>query len=124
MTIQLNNAITKKNYIHAYDQSFIRIGNETFLSSVIVTPSTIRAWDPKKFISIIPHHLSYILEIKPEIILLGTGAKQHFPTEHLLSWILESNINIEFMDTGATCRSYNVLLEEDRDVVALLILET
>ena len=124
MTIQLNDVITHKNYIHAYDQNLIRIGNESFSSSLIATPSIIRIWEPNKFTDIIPHHLNYVLEIKPEIILLGTGTKQYFPTGDLLSWISENNINIEFMDTGATCRSYNILLEEGRNVAALLILAT
>ncbi len=56
-----------------------------------------------------------------EIVLLGTGAKQHFPSGEIRRLFLERNISLEPMDTGAACRTFNVLVSEDRRVAAALI---
>ncbi|MEM9360380.1 MAG: MTH938/NDUFAF3 family protein, partial [Pseudomonadota bacterium] len=57
----------------------------------------------------------------PEFLLLGTGRKQHFPTPELRAAFAEAGIGLEAMNTGAACRTYNVLLAEGRPVAAALI---
>ena len=56
-------------------------------------------------------------------MLLGSGASQCFPEPALLAPLLERGIGIEVMDTGAACRTYNVLVSEDRRVVAALFVD-
>ena len=67
-------------------------------------------------------HLAAILELKPTIVLLGTGAKFQFPDPARLAPLYKAGIGVEVMDTPAACRTYNILLGEGRDVLAALIL--
>lgn len=123
MKIELDNTITHPYRINSYEKGSILIGNERFVSSVIITPSTvINNWQPQTFADIASHHLDQILEMKPELILLGTGRKQHFPGTDLFLTITKFNIGFEVMDTGAACRSYNILLQEGRNVAAALLM--
>jgi uncharacterized protein len=68
------------------------------------------------------NHVEQILALKPELIIIGTGNKLVFPAVELYSSIIQHGIGVDFMDTGAACRTYNILMSEDRDVVAGLIL--
>ncbi|MEE9160902.1 MAG: Mth938-like domain-containing protein [Gammaproteobacteria bacterium] len=123
MKIELDNALTHPYRINAYGPGSILIGNDRFVSSVIITPSNVvNNWQPQSFADIAPHHLDQILDMKPEVILLGTGRRQHFPESDLFLNITKLNIGIEVMDTGAACRSYNILLQEGRNVAAALLM--
>jgi uncharacterized protein len=57
----------------------------------------------------------------PAFLLLGTGTKQVFPDLAVRRAFEAANIALEVMDTGAACRTYNVLLAEQRPVAAALI---
>jgi len=123
MKIELDNTLTHPYRINSYEQGSILIGNERFVSSVIITPSTVISdWQPQTFADIATRHLEQILEIKPELILLGTGRRQHFPDTDLYLNMAKLNIGFEVMDTGAACRSYNILLQEGRNVAAALLM--
>ena len=58
-----------------------------------------------------------------EVILLGTGTKQVFPDEHLLTKILKRGVGIEVMDSQSVCRTFNLLVSEYRKPFAMLMLE-
>lgn len=123
MKIELDSTTTHLNRINSYEQGSIVIGNERFVSSFIITPSiVIHNWPPQTFADIAVHHLDQILEMKPELILLGTGRQQHFPETDLFLNTKKLNIGFEVMDTGAACRSYNILLQEGRNVAAALLM--
>jgi uncharacterized protein len=123
MKIELDNTLMHPYRINSYEQGSILIGNDRFVSSVIITPSNvINNWQPQSFADIAPHHFDQILEMKPELILLGTGRRQHFPESDLFLKTAKLNIGFEIMDTGAACRSYNILLQEGRNVAAALLM--
>ena len=65
--------------------------------------------------------LCRLLLQKPDILLLGTGEKQQFLAPRLMKPVAEAGTGLEVMDTAAACRTYNVLMAEDRHVVAALI---
>lgn len=123
MKIELDSSLIHPYRINSYEQGSIVIGDERFFSSLIITPSiVINNWPPQTYKDIATHHLEQIIEMKPELILLGTGCQQHFPdTEFFLS-TAKLNIGFEVMDTGAACRSYNILLQEGRNVAAALLM--
>ena len=56
-----------------------------------------------------------------ELIIIGTGKKLVFPDDEKLMFFHENNIGVEVMDTAAACRTWNILLSEDRNVMAALI---
>jgi len=64
-----------------------------------------------------------VLELQPEVLLIGTGARQVFPGTALIAELYALRLGFEIMDTAAACRTYNVLVAEGRDVAAALIVE-
>ena len=60
--------------------------------------------------------------LNPEVVLLGTGARQVFPSHAARAALLRRRIGIEVMDNGAVCRTYNLLASEGRRVLAAVML--
>ena len=65
--------------------------------------------------------ITRIFALEPELVLLGTGIRQIFPPASFRAQFLSAGIGFEAMDTGAACRTFNVLVTEQRRVVALLM---
>ena len=64
----------------------------------------------------------FLLELKPAIVLLGTGAAQRFPMPALARRLTTAQVGLEVMDTAAACRTYNILAAEGRRVAAALLM--
>jgi len=58
---------------------------------------------------------------KPEVLLVGTGARLQFLPREVVAPLLAVGIGVEVMDTQAAARTYNILMAEGRRVVAALI---
>lgn len=69
-------------------------------------------------------HIEAILELQPELVVLGTGARQVFPAAAFMAGFLRKGIGIEVMDNAAAARTYDLLAGEGRHVVAAFILPT
>lgn len=110
-------------FISAYDQNQIVINGRSLQSSFVLAPDTvIEHWPVTDIAQLLPEHFAAVLSLKPEMVLLGTGAKLTFPEVACYAEIINHGIGVEVMDTGAACRTYNILLGEGRRVVAGLIL--
>ncbi len=59
---------------------------------------------------------------RPELVIFGSGERLQFVSPGLYRCLIEAGIGVETMDTGAACRTYNVLASEGRSVVAALLL--
>ncbi|SFP36562.1 Uncharacterized conserved protein, contains Mth938-like domain [Nitrosomonas cryotolerans] len=91
--------------------------------SLIVLPDkVIENWPVKALGQLESEHFECILPFRPEIVLLGTGSNFNFPHHSLINHLVKSGIGIEVMDTKATCRTYNILIEEGRRVAAALLI--
>ena len=111
------------NLIRRYSADSITIGDETLRTSFIVGATTlIRAWPPQDVESLTTQHLEAIWELKPELVVLATGARQQFPRAAMRAEFATRKIGIEVMEIGAACRTYNVLLSEERRVLAAVLL--
>jgi uncharacterized protein len=66
-------------------------------------------------------HFDAVLAAEPEVVLLGTGARQRFAHPRLTAALIARRIGVESMDTGAACRTYNILMTEGRKVLAALL---
>jgi uncharacterized protein len=87
-----------------------------------MTPSQlIRNWPPQSVDKICADHLEVITELKPEVLLIGTGDTLTFPDVKLTYQLMEQGIGVEVMDTAAACRTYNVLMHESRRVAIALV---
>ena len=110
--------------IEAYEPGRVRIGGQHYSGGVAVTAGQVLAeWAPDGFDALTPEHLEAIRAFAPQVVVLGTGTRQRFPHPGLYARLLEDGIGVEVMDTGAACRTYNILASEGRRVVAALILE-
>ena len=63
-----------------------------------------------------------IAALKPEVVLLGTGEKQVFPSREAIVSLLKRRIGVEVMDNAAASRTYNLLASEGRRAVAAFML--
>jgi len=123
MKIHLLGDDSPGNVIRGHDATSVTIGESTYTSSLIVSPThLITDWEPETAKSLTAENLALLVGLNPELILIGTGARQHFPSTEILRSIITDNIGYEIMDTGAACRTYNILVAEGRAVVAGLIL--
>ena len=79
-------------------------------------------WPVTNFADLIQTHFDEISALKPEVVLLGTGQKHQFLHPNISQQLINNGIAIECMTTAAACRTYNILMSEDRAVVAALII--
>jgi uncharacterized protein len=108
--------------IRAYGAGELRIDDDIYRETVILSASAIVPLpDVRNMSDLAALDPSRILALDPELILLGTGPRQIFPAASLRSRFLSAGIGFEVMDTGAACRTYNVLVAEQRRVAALLM---
>jgi uncharacterized protein len=98
--------------------------SEVLTASFVITPQRLlRDWPPQTYADLAAEHFDRLLELGPEVVLLGTGTTFRYPAPALLAPLTGRGIGIEVMDTGAACRTFNVLVAEGRQVVAALLLE-
>ena len=110
------------NVIRALGADWVRIGESEYRQNLIVTPDAIATgWAPDGFAALTEGDFAGLLQHRPELVLLGTGATQRFPHPRLLSALSDARVGVEMMDTRAACRTFNILIAEDRRVVAALI---
>lgn len=107
--------------IRSYESGRIETDEATYSTSIIITPKQVTLWRPKTISELTESDLIALLAFDPKIILLGTGSVLTFPPTAIWRCCIEKNIGYEVMDTAAACRTYNVLMTENRNVVAGLI---
>lgn len=109
--------------ITAYDERSIFVNGQPYFSSLLIMPDKlITSWEPQSIHSITDQDISFILDLKPEIVLIGTGAKLIHLKQSLFKALYEQKIGVEIMDTPAACRTYAILMSEGRRVLAGLFL--
>jgi uncharacterized protein len=121
--MKLTLALRSQNYIRAYEAGSIRLTERTITSNCLIAPEqVITDWSAREVATLTMNDLQAIFALKPELVILGTGMQQQFPATAIRAAFLARDIGFEVMDLGAACRTFNVLLSEDRQVVAALLL--
>ncbi|HUW97735.1 MAG TPA: MTH938/NDUFAF3 family protein [Acidiferrobacter sp.] len=112
-----------RHVIRTYEPGRILIGTASYERSLILTPDRIiDDWRPQHFGELDAQALEELLGLQAEVVLLGTGSKLRFLGSAQPASPTHLPVAIECMDTGAACRTYNLLLSEGRPVaVGLLI---
>ena len=111
------------NLVRSYARGELIIGERTVRASCIVSAeSLIVDWPAESAAALVAADLEPIFELAPQIVLLGTGARLEFPSAKIRSAFATRGIGLEVMDLGAACRTFNVLVQEERRTVAALIL--
>lgn len=108
--------------IRAYAAGELRINDRSIRTAAIVSAAAVLEEPLLHGVAdLATEHIARVLALDPELVLLGSGARQAFPPPSFAAEFLRRGIGFEAMDTGAACRTFNVLVAEGRRVVALLL---
>ena len=114
---------TGKNLFTGHGAGYVAVNGVRYATSLVVTPERlIEDWPAVDFDHLSAQHFEFLLALKPEILLLGTGAALRFPPPQLSSCLNAARVGLEVMDNPAVCRTYNILTAEGRNVVAAMLL--
>ncbi len=109
------------NTFTGYGEDYVLVNSQRHESSLIVMPERILPWDVSEFTKITAEDLEKLKALEAEIILLGTGPRQRFLHPRLTAPLVRARIGVEVMDLQAACRTYNILVAEERKVAAALM---
>lgn len=104
--------------IQSYRASGFRIGNTSYDAPVIVTPHVTFEWNGQLTVEALSQVFSVVPSI--EVLLLGTGPRHEMVEPALHAALKQHGIVVDSMNSGAACRTFNVLLGEGRRVAAAL----
>lgn len=109
------------NTFTAYGEGYVMVNGQRHEVNLIVLPERLLPWKVAAFDALEEADFQVFLEMNLEILLLGTGPKQRFPHPRLTRALAARRIGIEAMDLQAACRTYNILMAEERRVAAALL---
>ncbi len=115
-------ASSNSNTVTAYGAGYIEVNRVRHTGSLIVAPDApIRSWEASDIEKLRAEHFAPVLELDPEIVLVGTGATQRFLPPQTTALLSRAGVGFEVMDTAAACRTFNILMAEGRRVVGAFL---
>lgn len=122
--MNINLEAPDSNTIRSYTDSQISIGSEIYKKSTIISQDTIISpWEIVSVADINDENIELLLQQNPDIILIGHASISVSVPIGVLSYLSKKRIGLECMSIGAACRTFNVLLNEQRKVVAGIIIK-
>ena len=110
--------------IQAYDEGQVTVSNQVFTNNIIVTANrTIEGWTKQSAETLDQAAIDVLAALEVQVVIIGTGHRQVFPRPSLLATLTTKGVGVEVMTTAAACRTYNILLSEERPVAAALLLD-
>lgn len=110
--------------VTAYDAAGVEINAVRFTHSLIVMPEMAPvAWPVGSFEDLTAENFAPIDAAQPDVVIVGTGARQRFIHPKLITALTARRIGVECMDNQAACRTYNILMAEGRKVALALIFD-
>jgi uncharacterized protein len=109
------------NTFTAYGDGYVMVNGQRFEANMIVLPERLMPWEVTDFAALKETDFQVFIDMDLEILLLGTGPKQRFPNPRLTQALAARRIGVEAMDLQAACRTYNILMAEERRVAAALL---
>ena len=110
-----------RNAITGYGEGYVMVNGRRHEASLIVLPDRVVPWEVSEFTRMAIEDFEKLKILDVEILLLGTGPTQRFPHPRLTAPLAEAGIGLEVMDLKAACRTYNILVAEERKVAAALL---
>ena len=109
-------------FIRSVSPKGFQVVDDHYSSSIIISATQlVPDWPVNSIEALTESRLGEILDLEPEVVLVGTGAHQAFLPPQQMMFFYSREIGIEVMTTPAACRTFNVLVSESRKVVAALI---
>jgi uncharacterized protein len=110
------------NTVTGYGDGYVEINRRRFAHALILQPEgEVLDWAAASFEALAAEHFEALLAHTPEIVILGTGERHRFPHPRLTAALTDARIGVEVMDTRAACRTYNILMNEGRRVLAVIL---
>jgi len=110
-------------FVRRADAHTVVVVDRPFTASIILTrDKVLDDWAVADVAAMTPEHVQPIVALKPDVVLLGTGARQRFPPQAVLAAFLQRGVGVEVMDNAAAARTWDILASEGRNVVAAFIL--
>ena len=123
MGFQLESS-TNLNTVTACTNDIIQINRQDYAHSVLLTPTQIEALDVRALSDLDETIWGKVIATTPEVLLIGTGATHRFAPPAQLASLYRANIGVECMNSQAAARTYNVLMNEGRKVVAIILVSS
>jgi uncharacterized protein len=109
------------NLITGYATGEVRVGGRTLHAPCLIAADRIiDDWNATDVAGLAAADLDRIFQLQPQVVLLGTGARQQFPSLAIRQMFTARQVGLEVMDLGAACRTFNILVQEERVVIAAL----
>ena len=110
--------------IQGYGPGWVGVQGEKITHSVILGSKGQRVdWQCNRFEDLTAAHFAQLAEFDAELVIFGSGSRIRFPQPAWLQPLMVKRMGLETMDTGAACRTYNILAGEGRRVVVALVLD-
>jgi uncharacterized protein len=111
------------NMIQQYSLSEVRVNQQRLNRSAIISQQhLVTDWPISHIDQLNAQHLDALLQLKPEVLIIGSGEHQRFPASKWFGYCAQHGVSLEVMANDAACRTYNILTTEDRVVILGLIL--
>jgi uncharacterized protein len=117
------------NNITHVDAASLRVNGTPYSESVLIPwVGTVQTWAidgapaPSSIETLTRAHFEALLAFEPEVVIFGSGPRLRFVSPALYRGLIERRIGLETMDSSAACRTYTVLANEGRRVVAAILL--
>lgn len=119
--VDITPAVSAARYLtEGYGDGGFRINGERTEGAILLHGQLIEPWSAEGGIdeAAVTALADWISRTQPraEILLIGTGADMTFLPRPLLQPLRDMGVSVDFMDTGAACRTFNVLITEERRV--------
>ena len=114
----------RANVVQGYAPGELRLRDRVLTSSAILTATEVLPWQASSAATLTPEVLEPVLGLAVEVVLLATGARQVWPAPAVLAHVAARGVGLEVMDLGAACRTFNLLVGDQRKVALAAILGT
>jgi len=114
---------THLNAVTGYGPGYIEINGVRHAGNLLLATASVQRWDVSGFDQLGPEDFEPVLQAKPELVLLGTGARHRSVSPRLTAFLARSGVGLEAMDTQAACRTFNILAGDGRRVVGAILQE-
>ncbi len=116
--------VTSRYRLSAYSHDSVTVNEAVYRDHLVLSGSDLHSpWQVAGLEEISAECLQPVFEMSPEVVLLGTRTRQRFPESRVYVLFGERGIGLEVMDNGALCRTFNILIAEDRAVVAAILID-